>query len=482
VCQPRFTSRLPHFSDSLHGAVNRVLYSPPACLCALILSAAPASRAQDRRHVTQPAYPPACATLKAPLTAVSNNRTLPPDDETRPDTRRIQQAIDACQPGRAVELEANGRRNAFLSGPLDLRTGVTLLVRKGVILFASRNPRDYDIAPHSCGVVNNGGFGCKPLIEVDHAPNAAIMGDGVIDGRGWAKLLGRDVSWWDLAQEAKFEKRHQQCFRLIQASNSNNFTLYRITLRNSPNFHVSYSNGDGFTAWGVIIDTPKTARNTDGIDPISSTNVTIAYSYIHAGDDDVAIKAGDAGPSSHITVAHDHFYTGHGMSIGSNTNGGVSGVLVEDLTIDGADNGIRIKSNNSRGGLVRDVLYQNVCIRRTRNPILMDTHYSFYGRARNLLPDFRDITLRGVRILGPGKITLDGYDASHPLGIRFDNVTLDHPSRFQIVAQHADITLGPGPVNFRPSGPDVHVSGATGTGRPLACSTAFVRFPGAETK
>ena len=42
------------------------------------------------------------------------------------------------------------------------------------------------------------------------------------------------------------------------------------------------------------IQTPKTARNRDGIDPSSSTNVTIAHCYIDTGDDNVAIKAGSA--------------------------------------------------------------------------------------------------------------------------------------------------------------------------------------------
>ena len=42
----------------------------------------------------------------------------------------------------------------------------------------------------------------------------------------------------------------------------NDFILYRITLKNSGTFHVAYSAGDGFTAWGVIVNTPKNARNT----------------------------------------------------------------------------------------------------------------------------------------------------------------------------------------------------------------------------
>lgn len=83
-----------------------------------------------------------------------------------------------------------------------------------------------------------------------------------------------------------------------------------------------------------------------------STNVTTAHSYIHAGDDNVAISSRPGAPASHISILDNHFYTGHAMSIGSSTAGGVSHVLVRNLTIDGARNGIRIKSDPSRGGCV----------------------------------------------------------------------------------------------------------------------------------
>ena len=142
-------------------------------------------------------------------------------------------------------------------------------------------------------------------------------------------------------------KQEPELPRLIVVTHCEEFTLYNITLKNSPNFHVVFS-GNGFTAWGVVINTPKTARNTDGIDPSSATNVTITHCFIHTGDDNIAIKAGSGGGSSHMTIAHNHFYTGHGMSIGSETDGGASAIRVTDLLIDGADNGLRIKSNDSR--------------------------------------------------------------------------------------------------------------------------------------
>lgn len=431
--------------------------------------------AQDTRQVTEPVIPPTCTTLSARLT--SSGGDLAEGGENHPDTDRIQKALDACPPGHGVELRAKGGFNAFLSGPVQLRTGVTLLVDVNTILFGSRNPRDYDVSPGSCGVVDRNGHGCKALISGESANDAGVMGDGVIDGRGGAKLLGENVSWWDLAQEAKVKNAYQNCPRLIMLVHCNNFTLYRITLKNPGNYHVYFSQGNGFTAWGVIINTPRTARNTDGIDPASSTNVTITHCYIHAGDDHVAIKANTGGPSSHMTISHNHFYTGHGMSIGSETEGGVSAIRVSDLSIDGADNGLRIKSNSSRGGQVSDVVYEDACVRNTKTPILMDSNYPYPGGARDKFPSFTGIVLRNVKIIDGGKLSLQGFDTAHRLEITLDNVTLDGTAPTRVTAAHARVTMGPGPVDFHPSGDDVQVVGNPGADPPVSCSDKFVPMP-----
>jgi polygalacturonase len=314
------------------------------------------------------------------------------------------------------------------------------------------------------------------MISVRKAPGAGVMGDGAIDGRGGANLIGQKVTWWDLAQKAKADNARQNVPRIIVTDQSDDFTLYRITLRNSPNFHVLVNRANGFTAWGVKIDSPKTARNTDGIDPSSSTNVSILYCYIRCGDDNVAIKAGTAGPATHMTISHNHFYSGHGMSIGSETDGGASEIEVRDLTIDGADNGLRIKSNTSRGGLVHNVSYTNVCIRDVKNPILMDPFYSTERGPKP--PDFRDIQLHNVFIASPGKITLLGLDAAHPLKITLDGVHISSAQPDDIKAAHASISVGPGGSNLKPAGDDVVITPAPGsTNRSVVCGGDFVPFP-----
>jgi polygalacturonase len=447
------------------------------CLRVIAFFPVPLLMAQDSRTVIEPVLPPICNSLAAQLS--TSDRSLAKTDEDKLDTARIQKALDACGNGQGVVLRTQGGANAFLSGPLELREGVTLIVDKGVTLFASRDPAVYEKSPGSCGLVSESGSGCKPLIAALHVSGAGVMGDGVIDGRGGEKLLGKDVTWWDLAEQARSGGR-QQVPRLVVTDTADNFTVYRITLRNSPNFHIVYNHGDGFTVWGLKIDTPKRgARNTDGVDPgAGSKNITITHTYIRTGDDNVAIKGGTGGITN-MTVSHNHFYWGHGMSIGSETNGGVSKIRVFDLSLDGPDNGIRIKSNGSRGGLVHDVVYDDVCVRDSPNPITFDTGYTAAGTVEgNSPPTMRDITLHNVRVSGGGKISFNGYTKDYRIGATLDSAWLTDSASYTYALHYTDLVLGPGPVNLRlKGGVDSTVLGKPGKGAATPCADKFVPFP-----
>ena len=297
--------------------------------------------------------------------------------------------------------------------------------------------------------------------------------------------------------------------------------LYRITLHNSPKFHVKLSSnpadgtcttpGEGFIVWGVtvltpsrwtnsqgLVMTPYFSRNTDGIDPGANNSATcgvLACSTISTGDDQVAIKGGHG--VSDLIIAHNHFGTGHGMSIGSETYGGVHDVTVYDLTIDadsrwtgspGSDsadsNGIRVKSDESRGGPVTNITFRDVCIRDVANAILVSTAYNplFAG---NQFPRFGNLTFQNVHdvtclSLGQPVVTLNGFNASLPAGpITLDNTIIDNTGPQAVASRFADIRLGPGHVNFMPSGPGVTVTdNVTGRSAPRACK--FPQLPAPE--
>ena len=490
-------------------------------ISATILPAHVAACGQDTRHVAEPHFPASCTVLAARLT--SHGPTLADGDEGKPDTTRIQQAMDRCQPGHAVELMVSAGHDSFLTGPLQLRSGVTLLVDKGVILFGSRNPRDYDVVPGLCGTITEkkypysqgiSGHACKPLIGGTNVAGAAVMGDGVIDGRGGQKMLGQDISWWQLAEKsiqgwpseyaswargvgkvpivlppAATPPGLQNNPRMIVLAHCDNFTLYRIQLRNSPNFAVSYAGGNGFTVWGIVINEPNDALNGDGINlgqpwpevTTGTTNVTIANSFIHAGDDNLAIKSRTGSATSHVTVIHNHFYAGHGVGTGSSTSGGISHIRISDLTLDATGTGINMKSNNKLGGLVDDVEFADICIRGSRSPISIGTHSGSTGHHEvdatdtNKPPQYTNIRLSNIRIEGPGRISVDGLDAAHRLSVSFHNVVAQQPEAIQTSADHADITLDGS--NFSFHGDDVNVSGEASTGAANACDARFVPFP-----
>jgi polygalacturonase len=184
-----------------------------------------------------------------------------------------------------------------------------------------------------------------------------------------------------------------------------------------------------------------------------------------------------------MTVSHNHFYWGHGMSIGSETNGGVSALRVTDLSLDGPDSGIRIKSMGTRGGLVHDLVYDDICIRNSPRPIDITAAYAANGPVKgDSPPTFRDITLHNVRISGGGKVLFDGYDHDHRAAVRLDNVfltDLDHPPvPYTYTFDYSDVTIGPGGSNLQlPEGTDTTLTGKPSAGTPASCTEKLVPFP-----
>jgi polygalacturonase len=455
--------------------------------CALLLTTLALSvQAQDSRVITEPVIPDPITTCSLLMAQVaSTNGDLGGLANQHYDTERVQDALSACSSGGGgtVELRADNGNDAFQIQPIMIPANVTLLVDPGVTVYASLNPRDYDAAAGSCGIIAASSPGCNPLITVRNAPNAAIMGGGTINGRGGDPLTGTNVTWWDLARQAQQENLSQFNPRLIQVTSSDNFVLYQITLINAPTFHVALHGGDGFTAWGITINTPYSGRNTDGIDPGNITNVTIAESSISDGDDNIALGA-ESSPFSNATISDNHFGPGHGMSIGSYTQSGVSNVSVSNLNISGLagdrnDNGIRIKSDRSRGGLVQNVSYSNICMLNVYNALVFDPFYTASATG-SLIPTYKDIAVHDLHVLNqgtaPGPLKLEGYDADHPLGLTLDNIIFDS-NPLRVTAMNANITLGPGPVNMPvPSGAGVSVVDQISNNNPPYSCTAL--FPG----
>jgi hypothetical protein len=257
-------------------------------------------------------------------------------------------------------------------------------------------------------------------------------------------------------------------------------------------------------------------------------NFYFVFNYVSTGDDNVALKGssnpapknsdgsasipaidGKRGVFSNLTdgivIAHNHFYWGHGVSVGSETNAGVTNVKVYDNSFNGGEEGLRIKSDWARGGEVSNVSYTNICMRNMQNSLLFTPYYStkaisntstvnnVSGVVTPLVPNFHDISLDGVVISGGSNVVLRGFQgttfngiaiATKPLGMKLNNVGTDAPSKTIVFSSDANLALT-GFFNlpvFTDSTSNTNVNGnavqtVKGLQNTVDCSNAFVDFP-----
>jgi hypothetical protein len=432
----------------------------------------------DSRTVTEPTFPTVCTQVQADLSIAGGE----PSSElnTATDTANIQTALSGCAAGEAVELVANGTNDAFVIAPIAIPPGVTLLVDGGVTVFASRNPADYQIGTASsnttCGTVNTTGSDCYALISLGQksvggttgytgANVTGIMGYGVINGRGADKLISISAgtvttqtnSWWDLASMAS-GSNVQDSPIMVSLDNIVNAQLYKITILNSPHFHVklqgkgSASQPTDFTVWGIKLLAPFTAHNTDGIDPTGVVNMSVINSVIGDGDDESAISGSSL--SENFTYNNLLLTSGHGLSIGSITKAGVSNVLVNGANFEGQATdsnaeALRIKSYCSNGGAVSQVTYENVCIQNVAQAIDLDPYYDATTSTTSC-PAFgtssEPITFSNVYVLTKSGINLQGLSNSavtNTSNITLNNVFVDAATLDIKTDQSNDTTATP---------------------------------------
>ena len=324
-------------------------------------AATSAARAQDRRSVAEPNFPPTCATLHAPLRSTDHGPDIgqtaaEQDVEAAAETAALADALSRCAPGQAVEL-ALGRHSshdAFLINPVTLPQGVSLVVDGGVTVFASRNPENFQDANTpaiTCGTVGPYPVnqGCKPLLTL--AASSGVYGYGVLDGQGNGTLTGGvnagKVSWWDLLTQKKdgctqsgslaSEEGCEEASPLmistgnVKGSPNSDLTLYKITVRNPP-FHTVDLGGSGVTVWGVKVQAPWNVPNTDGFD-VHGTDITIRDTAVANGDQEIAVTSNSA-LTTNITVDRFRGYGKGGIAL-LGDGVGISNVLVQSADITG---------------------------------------------------------------------------------------------------------------------------------------------------
>jgi polygalacturonase len=263
----------------------------------------------------------------------------------------IQNTINAAAAagGGVVVVPVSGTLSNYLSGPIGLSNSVNLQVNAGATLKMLPRASWPSLLP--------------AFISGSGLHDIEISGSGTIDGNaGFGS-----ANWWpnlDTAHRPDFINFDGSCTRIL---------IQGVTLQNPPAFHLMLKgNNVSVTIQNITINTPGSSPNTDGMD-LASTNVLIQNCSISDGDDNIEI--GGSGAAADITVSNCTFGVGHGVSVGSITQGGVHDLLVSNCTFVGTDYGIRMKSDRDIGGLVQNLVYRDITMTNVGYPIAI---YSFY--------------------------------------------------------------------------------------------------------
>lgn len=355
-------------------------------------------------------------------------------DGVTKNTKAIQEAIDACTPGGTVYIPAG----SFVSGALFLKSHMTLHIAKDGILKGSPDVDDYRpfIRNRYSGwemdtfasLLNAGTLAHDGPCNVSHL---TIRGEGVISGGGAA--LGKAM----LDAEGYYSRA-----RLICLMNCKNVNIQGLALDNSPSWTLHGIYCKNVTCHGLTI-TSEGIRNGDGIDPDSSAEFYIFDCSISTSDDCIAIKSGKnpeghriGRPTENVRISHCKF-RGHGMSIGSETSGGVRNVTVRDCEIARDDlNGLQIKVPIERGAYVRNIRVVNC--RLSQIKIVTKIKYNTGYEAAPEIPfvgdmDFVNLNMENAVTNRPA-IVIDGYEGHemNTANIRFRNIRVADGTRVSV--------------------------------------------------
>lgn len=384
----------------------------------------------------------------------------------------IRQAIGACSQagGGRVILPAGD----FLTGAIHLRSNVNLHISAGATLRFSPDPRFYLPAVYTRWE----GVECMSYSSFIYAfeqESVAVTGAGTLDGQA------NNEHWWPWNGNLLFggspEKLNQMAARIrlfkmgendipvnermfgegsylrpnfIQFYRCRNVLIDGVTLRNSPMWQIHPVLCTNVTVRGVTAISH--GPNNDGCNPESSRDVLIEDCLFDTGDDCIAIKSGRnrdgrriAVPSEYILIRNCRMKDGHGgVTIGSETSGGVRDVFAENCRMDSPnlDRVLRLKTNSVRGGFIENVFMRNVTAGPVADAVLHIDLFYEEGDAGQFPPVVRNIEMSNVKSKKSNyALYLRGYKRAPLRNIRLAQCSFENVSKADVVENVEGLTI-----------------------------------------
>ena len=327
-------------------------------------------------------------------------------------TAAIQEAIRAAGSCQGEVYIPSG---TYLTGALFLESNMSMYLETGAVLLGITSEEAYPIVSGRVAGIEMDWPAA--ILNIREAENVRVYGNGVIDGQGeywWKKY------WGENRHEGMRKQYEEQglrwavdydCFRTrnVVVLNSRQIQLEDFTSKRSGfwNIHLCYS--ENIEVKRIKIN-DNNGPSTDGIDIDSCRTVLVEECEISCNDDNICMKSGRDADGlrvnrvcEDIVVQKCKLFEGEGITIGSETSGGIRNVTIRDNVFSGTSNGFRLKSAKTRGGSVRDIVVRNLKMENVLRPF--DFQYNWhpmYSYCRipdgyeGIVPDYWNILTQEV--------------------------------------------------------------------------------------
>jgi polygalacturonase len=346
-------------------------------------------------------------------------------------TAAFSSAISACNAagGGRVVVPAG----IFLTGPIHLKSHVNLHLRDGATIRFTTNTAAY-MPPVFTRFECIELMGYSAPVYAFEQTDIAITGQGTLDGQG--EFWHRWIKQWDVdirrlvemgrsnapVAERVFGEGHKLRPNFIQPVRCKNVLIEGVRVINSPMWTLNPVYCTNVIIRGVTVDTA--GPNTDGCDPDSCTDVLIEDCVFNNGDDCIAVKSGrdEDGqrvniPCENVIIRNCIFKKGHGgVTMGSETAGGIRNVFAENCHFDSPDlnMAMRFKTNPARGGYIENIYLRNCEVQTAKYGIHITKRYgSGITKDGDTDPAVRNIDIRDSKFgtLTKGAIFVQGFSA-----------------------------------------------------------------------
>jgi polygalacturonase len=359
-------------------------------------------------------------------------------------TVAIQNAVDSCavQGGGTVELSVAGNNAVYVTGPFTLKSHVRLQIDGGVTLQATNTHSRYVAAYISWVYRPN-----EALISAKGVTDVAITGAGVIDGAGDQPDPNDGGRTWHEVADSEGPENPSTRPWVLEFYQCDNVRISGVTIQHQPYWTQALRFSSNIIESGVTVN--GLGRNSDGVDLVGDTNVTLSDLDISDSDDNIAIKSGlpistddyyyakEIGlpqmPTSHVLIKNITARLGQGLSIGSEAANGINDVTIENVNFTNILYGFHIKSGRDRGAEIYDIHVNHFQMTGAGWPIAIDSYYSAvgpdpHGPAQPITPTtphVHDITIRDLVATGStGQSYIHGLPESCILNVTLDDVTI----------------------------------------------------------